>query len=458
MARRRNRVLAGLGEGVTNAGSLLLRQVMQDRSQDRIDRRQHDNNLAILGRQADMKNQEATIELLKSVAGGERDPEQAASLIAALTGKEIDPLALESVRPSPRRRMEKAAGEGIEKATKPEEIPTDTTIASLARTEGLALPDAAYAGIEPTSYAPDAQGNPTGDPYEYVGGVAREFGERAGARRRSLESTPTETVDVQLPSGEEQKQFVSKYAGPVTTKPDAAQQGTIAGEKKTAELGASGDALAGQVEKEQAARNKADNAPEAVNARVNEAVRKASGEARAKLKAELDIAGVTGQQQQAALALADDYTKQSGVFNTTKQAVSSIVTLANRIEAQRKTGADSPAAHIGLIFNFMKMQDPGSTVREGEQAMASNAAGVDERVRNLYNSVVKGGRLSPEQVTDFVNTAASVYKNRAAEQQALESDFTQRATKFGVPPQLVTGYVSALANGPKTAVDKLRER
>lgn len=105
----------------------------------------------------------------------------------------------------------------------------------------------------------------------------------------------------------------------------------------------------------------------------------------------------------------------------------------------------------------MKMQDPKSTVREGEQAMAQNASGVDERVRNLYNSLLRGGKLSPEQVTDFQLTASSIYEQRAAAQKSLEQDFTQRAGALRVPAPLVTGFVSALANGPASARDKLRQ-
>jgi len=82
-------------------------------------------------------------------------------------------------------------------------------------------------------------------------------------------------------------------------------------------------------------------------------------------------------------------------------------------------GADKPTAagDMALIFNFMKMLDPGSTVREGEFANAQNSAGVPGRVRSLFNSVINGQRLNEEQRKDFFNKSMELFnvsKDRAA--------------------------------------------
>jgi len=69
----------------------------------------------------------------------------------------------------------------------------------------------------------------------------------------------------------------------------------------------------------------------------------------------------------------------------------------------------SAAGDLALIFNYMKMLDPGSTVREGEFATAEQAAGVPTRVLNLYNRVREGTRLSPEQRADFTGRARTIY-------------------------------------------------
>lgn len=68
----------------------------------------------------------------------------------------------------------------------------------------------------------------------------------------------------------------------------------------------------------------------------------------------------------------------------------------------------SGAGDISLIFAYMKMLDPGSTVMQGEQATAQNAAGVDERVRTLYNSWKEGDQLSDSQRASFVQAAGKI--------------------------------------------------
>ena len=45
------------------------------------------------------------------------------------------------------------------------------------------------------------------------------------------------------------------------------------------------------------------------------------------------------------------------------------------------------AGDLSLIFKYMKMLDPGSTVREGEFANAENAKGIEDSLRALYNKI-----------------------------------------------------------------------
>ena len=73
-------------------------------------------------------------------------------------------------------------------------------------------------------------------------------------------------------------------------------------------------------------------------------------------------------------------------------------------EKVKQAGANpSPAGDLSLIFNYMKILDPGSVVREGEFANAQNAGGIDTKIRNQYNQIIDGTRLSPDQRQDFLN-------------------------------------------------------
>ncbi len=70
----------------------------------------------------------------------------------------------------------------------------------------------------------------------------------------------------------------------------------------------------------------------------------------------------------------------------------------------------SPAGDMSLIYGFMKIQDPGSTVREGEFATAQNAGSIPERIRASYNKALNGERLTPNQRNDFKKSAADLAK------------------------------------------------
>jgi hypothetical protein len=88
----------------------------------------------------------------------------------------------------------------------------------------------------------------------------------------------------------------------------------------------------------------------------------------------------------------------------------------------------SPAGDISLVFSFMKLNDPGSTVREGEQAQASQAANVPDRIRNLYNNVLTGQRLTPEQRADFL-TQGLAFRNAEANKLNERADFYSELAK-----------------------------
>jgi hypothetical protein len=92
---------------------------------------------------------------------------------------------------------------------------------------------------------------------------------------------------------------------------------------------------------------------------------------------------------------------------------------------------------LALIFNFMKVLDPGSVVREGEFATAQNAGGIDERVRSLYNQVVEGTRLTEAQRADFVDRAGRLYGGAQEQYQSIANQYTEFARQAGLDPQLV---------------------
>ena len=97
----------------------------------------------------------------------------------------------------------------------------------------------------------------------------------------------------------------------------------------------------------------------------------------------------------------------------------------------------SPAGDLSLIFAYMKIVDPGSTVREGEFATAQNTAGVPDRVRNAYNRAISGERLGVAQRADFVGQAGNLYRSRLTAYERARGQYRRLAINHGLDPELV---------------------
>jgi hypothetical protein len=112
--------------------------------------------------------------------------------------------------------------------------------------------------------------------------------------------------------------------------------------------------------------------------------------------------------------------------------------------ARIKASASDPSAagDLSMIFNYMKVLDPGSTVREGEFATAQNAAGIPQRVRNIFNRAMSGERLAPEQREDFVNRAGKLFNAQESRQQENIDRYNAMAERAGIDPLDVTGNAS----------------
>lgn len=115
-----------------------------------------------------------------------------------------------------------------------------------------------------------------------------------------------------------------------------------------------------------------------------------------------------------------------------------------RIQKTEPTGPGD----IALITSYMKVLDPGSTVREGEFATARNAGGVSEQVRGIYNYLLKSGEmLSPEQRQRFKSQAARFLESRLEEQKNVQSRYGYIAGQRGMDvAEAVPDYLGEFAD------------
>ncbi len=101
----------------------------------------------------------------------------------------------------------------------------------------------------------------------------------------------------------------------------------------------------------------------------------------------------------------------------------------------------SPAGDLALIFNYMKVLDPGSTVREGEFATAQNSGSIPEQLMAQYNKIVTGERLVPEIRADFVNRAGQLYKGASGLQEQTNNRYSDIASQYGYDPERIVAPV-----------------
>lgn len=99
--------------------------------------------------------------------------------------------------------------------------------------------------------------------------------------------------------------------------------------------------------------------------------------------------------------------------------------------------ASSPSAanDIALLYGYMRILDPSSTVREGEFATASQAGSVPERILAQYNRVVKGERLSEDQRNEFASSANDIVQSQVPVVKGLIGRYTDIATRNKLRPE-----------------------
>lgn len=105
-------------------------------------------------------------------------------------------------------------------------------------------------------------------------------------------------------------------------------------------------------------------------------------------------------------------------------------------------GGPTAAGDLSLIFNFMKMLDPGSVVRESEFSAAASAGSYGERIKALVGSIETGTLLSAAQRADFVARATGLYKSAQGQYDKVANQYRDFAEQAGLDPSLVVPDIS----------------
>lgn len=109
-----------------------------------------------------------------------------------------------------------------------------------------------------------------------------------------------------------------------------------------------------------------------------------------------------------------------------------------------KSSLDSAAGDISLIFAFMKMIDPESTVREGEFATAENSGSVSENIWSFYNKAMTGERLLPERREDFKGQAKAIFDASSKTAKKAIGPIVAQAKRLNLRSETITEMVFGL--------------
>jgi hypothetical protein len=145
--------------------------------------------------------------------------------------------------------------------------------------------------------------------------------------------------------------------------------------------------------------------------------------------------------------LRKEFTSQTSQYRSIADAYQKI---------EKAAASPSPANDISLVYGFMRINDPTSTVREGEYATAQNAAGVPTQIRNLYNKILSGTRLDDVQRQDFRNSAYGMVESQMPGIKSLMDRYSGIARRSGLSPEDVVydPFGSIAAPIPSGAVRK----
>lgn len=200
--------------------------------------------------------------------------------------------------------------------------------------------------------------------------------------------------------------------------------------------------------------------PNALVAQVDAQLATPSPVARAAVEGR--AAGVKTIEQERAIQQQPEATRvEISPWKTPKEKIENEDKLRNNFEQQSKnfvvvrdfydrmkTAPETGAGDLSLVFSYMKILDPASTVREGEQASAANAAGVPSSIAGTYNRLIGGGRLDSTARKQLREAADQAWGSALQRQSQITTQFTNIAKRNRLDPRNVIIDYTAGSEGP----------
>lgn len=124
-------------------------------------------------------------------------------------------------------------------------------------------------------------------------------------------------------------------------------------------------------------------------------------------------------------------------FNTESRPYKTINDALKNIEVLGTKPNPTPQDLQALVYQFVKVQDPTSVVRESEYANAANAAALTDKIGNYSKRILEGQTLTPRQRADMVQTARALRVEAMNQYSQLANSYEDLAGSFGMDPKTI---------------------
>ena len=110
----------------------------------------------------------------------------------------------------------------------------------------------------------------------------------------------------------------------------------------------------------------------------------------------------TKYANQTAFNVKKDYDDLIKPIRESVSAYNKVLSLSNKID---EGGVSTSADDISLLFNFMKSNDPTSTVRESEFKLGQGTGGLTEKFKGYFDKIQTGNLLTTAQRKEIIDAA-----------------------------------------------------
>ncbi len=121
----------------------------------------------------------------------------------------------------------------------------------------------------------------------------------------------------------------------------------------------------------------------------------------------------------------------------------------NRIQTSGQS--PTPAGDLSMLYNYMKMLDPGARVTEQDFRSAATAKPMMERLGlswDAIGSIWGGQKMTPGMRQDFLSRASQIYNAESQQHGKRVNEYTRLATGQGLNPANVITDMEATGEAP----------